>query len=37
MEKEKHDTPNRGIFKNLKSTYQYAKGGKKIFNFIFIY
>lgn len=37
MEKEKHDTPNRGIFKNLKSTYQYAKGGKKyLILFLFI-
>ena len=37
MEKEKHDTPNRGIFKNLKSTYQYAKSGKKyLILFLFI-
>lgn len=36
-EKQEHNTPNRGIVKNLKSTYKYAKKGKKyLFWFLFI-
>lgn len=33
--KEEHTTPKRGFFKNLKSTYKYAKNGKK-YLFLFL-
>ena len=29
VNKKEHITPNRGVFRNLKSTYKYAKNGKK--------
>lgn len=29
VEKKEHKTPNRGFIKNLKSTYKYAKAGRK--------
>lgn len=36
-EKQEHNTPNRGVWKNLKSTYKYARKGKKyLFWFLFI-
>ena len=35
-ELKKHETPNRGIIKNLKSTYKYAKSGRKYLFFFFI-
>lgn len=36
-EKQEHNTPNRGIWKNLKSTYKYARKGKKyLLLFLFI-
>ena len=36
-EKQEHNTPNRGVWKNLKSTYKYARKGKKyLLLFLFI-
>lgn len=36
-EKQEHNTPNRGVWKNLKSTYKYARKEKKyLFWFLFI-
>lgn len=36
-EKQEYNTPNRGVWKNLKSTYKYARKGKKyLFWFLFI-
>ena len=35
-ELKKHETPNRGIIKNLKSTYKYAKSGRKYLFFFFL-
>lgn len=37
MEEMKHTTSDRGVFKNLKSTFKYAKSGKKILIHIFIF
>lgn len=37
QQKQEHNTPNRGIWKNLKSTYKYARKGKKyLLLFLFI-
>lgn len=37
MEEMKHTTPDRGVFKNLKSTFKYAKSGKKyLYIFLFL-
>ena len=37
QQKQEHNTPNRGVWKNLKSTYKYARKGKKyLFWFLFI-